>query len=88
MVVSQNFDQHLSHLELFFEACRVHYITLSFDKLHVCKKLVKFLGFILSQHSLTTDPDKLKKIKEFPRPNNIKQLRSFIGLINFHARFT
>ncbi len=41
---------------------------------------VNFLGFIVTRDGITTCPEKLKSIKEFPKSENLKGLRSFLGL--------
>jgi hypothetical protein len=37
---------------------------------------------------IATDPEKVKVIQEFPTPKNCKQLKSFLGLVNYYQRFT
>ena len=37
---------------------------------------------------ITTDPEKVKAIQEFPTPKNSKQLKSFLGLANYYQKFT
>ena len=48
---------------------------------------VKCLGFVISSEGLKADPVKLRAIREFPRPATVKQLRAFLGLINFYGSF-
>ena len=88
LCVSQDFDQHMDHLRLFFKKCQEGKITLNFFKIHLIREEVKFLGFRLNKNGLSTDPEKIDKIQNFPKPKNQKQLRGFLGLVNFYARFT
>ena len=48
----------------------------------------KGLGHIISQHGMTISSDKVDKVINFPHPSYAKQLKSFLGLVNyFHDHF-
>lgn len=48
---------------------------------------MKFLGHIIDKQGLRPDPDKISCIKEMPLPNNIAELRAFLGAINYYGKF-
>ena len=48
---------------------------------------LKFLGFTISHEGLTLDPAKVLDIDNFPVPYDVKQLQSFLGLLNIFVRF-
>ena len=48
---------------------------------------VRFLGHVVSQQGIQVDPEKVRAIKEFPRPTNLKELISFLGMANFYRKF-
>lgn len=48
---------------------------------------VEFLGMIIRPDNIHMDPAKLSGISQWPTPNNVKQLRSFLGFCNFYRRF-
>jgi len=45
------------------------------------------LGFIVSQKGIEVDPDKVRAIIEMPIPNTEKEVRGFMGRLNYIARF-
>ena len=47
----------------------------------------KLLGFIVSQKGIEVDPDKVKEIQEIPAPRTEKQVRGFLGRLNYISRF-
>ncbi|XP_058746759.1 uncharacterized protein LOC131619709 [Vicia villosa] len=47
----------------------------------------KLLGFIVSERGIEVDPAKVKAIQEMPEPRTEKQVRGFLGRLNYIARF-
>ena len=41
------------------------------------------LGHVADQYGVHPNPEKVKAIKEFPRPKDVKSLQSFIGLCSY-----
>ena len=55
-----------------------------------CKFMVKeveYLGVILGASGIKPDPKKLQPIIDAPPPNNVKDLRSFLGAVTFYSKF-
>ncbi|KAJ2925531.1 hypothetical protein H1R20_g11563, partial [Candolleomyces eurysporus] len=48
---------------------------------------IDFLGMIVKPGKLMMDPTKLKGIRDWPVPTNVKQVRSFLGFGNFYRKF-
>ncbi|XP_039682835.1 uncharacterized protein [Medicago truncatula] len=44
-------------------------------------------GFIVSQKGIEVDPDKVRAIREMPVPKTEKQVRGFLGRLNYISRF-
>ena len=61
-------------------------ITISLKKLELGKE-ISFAGHIVSQSGIRPDDSKYKAIAEFPTPENVSQLRSFLGLANQFTAF-
>ena len=40
-----------------------------------------------SETGITPSPEKVEVIQNFPRPRNIKQLQSFLGICNYYRKF-
>jgi hypothetical protein len=62
-------------------------ITLSPKKFKFARQTVQWAGYQIQQGGIAVDPEKLKAISEFPRPTNITELRSFMGLVEQLAGF-
>jgi hypothetical protein len=61
-------------------------ITLSIKKFKISKE-VAFAGYVVKQGAIRPSPERTIALKEFPRPQNIHELRSFLGLAQQLAGF-
>ena len=57
------------------------------EKCEVCCSRVAYLGFLLDKEELRPDSEKISPVLEYPTPGNIKQLRRFLGMVAWYARF-
>jgi hypothetical protein len=86
-VHSKTMDQHLIDLENLFFYTQKGGLVFNIDKCTFFRNELKFLGYIITQDGIKTDDDKIKKVREFPIPTTIKQVRGFIGLASYYRRF-
>ena len=62
-------------------------ITLNKNKCEFNKDSLEFYGYIFSGEGISADPKKIKAIKEADIPKNVSEVRSFLGIANYCARF-
>ena len=86
LIVGDNVKQLMGWIKSVFERCQDHGITLSNTKFQVGSK-VKFAGYVVSDKGKEPDPDKIAAIAQFPRTDNLTDLRSFMGLANQASDF-
>jgi len=48
---------------------------------------VEYLGYIISPQGLRIDEEKIRTIKEWKEPTNVKGIHSFLGFAIFYRRF-
>ena len=51
------------------------------------QKKILYLGHIISEDGIETDPNKTEVVKNWPTPKNIKELRSFLGRCSYYRCF-
>ncbi|KAH0669564.1 hypothetical protein KY285_023727 [Solanum tuberosum] len=87
LIFSQNLDEHLEHLKQVFEVLRNQRLFANLKKCTFCVDRVVFLGFVVSSKGVEVDDEKIKAIKEWPKPNSVTEVRSFHGHASFYMRF-
>ena len=69
------FNEHVQQVRNVLFRRREHGITLNPQKFHFTQDSVKFCGHIINCDSVTSDPDKLSSIVDFPTPTNVTDLQ-------------
>lgn len=62
-------------------------LKLSPQKCKFFQTSVKYLGHIVSENGVETDPEKVSALKSWPVPTNLKTLKSFLGFAGYYRRF-
>ena len=78
---------HLDILKQVFSRLPKHNVRLSGPKCQFLKDKVKYMGHILSKQGISPVKSKLEAIQQAPRPADVSQLRSFLGMINYYSKF-
>jgi len=48
---------------------------------------VHFLGHMISAKGVSVDPGKIAVVVDWPRPTNVTEVRSFLGMVGYYRRF-
>ena len=62
-------------------------LKLKARKCHLFAQRVEFLGHIISEEGVSTDPKKTECIRNWPIPSTVKEVRSFLGFCSYYRRF-
>ena len=84
---SKKEEDHVQVLRRLFERLQKFQLKLNPAKCLFGVKTGKLLGFIVSDQGIEVDPDKAKAIQEMSAPKTEKEVRSFLGRLNYIARF-
>lgn len=79
--------QHLHALKAILGELKVPGMTANPRKCKLAVHETKYLGFSVGRGMIRPVKDKAKVIRCFQEPHNRRQLRSFLGLINYYQRF-
>jgi len=70
-----------------FDRLKENNLKLKPEKWEFLRKEVSYLGHVISENGVLQDKTKTKVIEEFPTPQTVKQLKSFLGLMSYYRRF-
>ena len=87
IIFSESFDQHLERLDSVFGRLHEHNLKLKDSKCEFFIPEVTYLGHVVSEYGIKTDPDKIKALKSWPTPKSIKDVRKFLGFAGYYRRF-
>ncbi|KAI9551307.1 hypothetical protein GHT06_002507 [Daphnia sinensis] len=83
-----SFPEHVAGVCAVLSAARKSGITFSLKKFQFARTQVQWVGFQIQPGGVSVDPEKLRAISDFPKPTNITELRSFMGLVEQLAGFS
>ena len=68
---------------------RAHEVNLKFNakKCRIRQEEIPYVGHVLSKDGLKPDPEKIRAVQEMQPPQNTKELKSFLGFIQYLAKF-
>ncbi|PKI68455.1 hypothetical protein CRG98_011144 [Punica granatum] len=84
---SKEGEDHLVNLGRLFDRLKEYKLRLNSAKCAFGAGSGKLLGFVVSERAIEVDPDKIKAIRELPPPSSVREIRGFLGRLNYIARF-
>ncbi|XP_075088090.1 uncharacterized protein LOC142170158 [Nicotiana tabacum] len=87
LIYSPSWSEHLVHLQNAFDVLQEHNLFMKLGKCSFKKPGMEYLGHIITQQGVAVDPGKVQVMRDWPIPQNLKELRGFLGLTGYYRRF-
>lgn len=87
IVFSSSVDEQVDRLELVLSRLQQEGLKAKLEKCCFFRKEVQYLGHRISQEGVSTDPNKIAAVANWPPPTNVSELRSFLGFASYYRRF-
>ena len=87
IVFSRTVEEHISRLETILQKLIQAGLKLKPKKCFLFRKEVAFLGHVVSSEGVSTDPEKIRAIQEWKTPQDLTDVRSFLGLCSYYRKF-
>jgi len=79
--------EHMTKLTAVLDTLRQHELLIKGSKTELFRTELEFLGFQLSASGWAPTDSKVEAIVDWPAPQTVKHLRSFLGMANFFRTF-
>ena len=87
IVFNRTSDEHLHRLKAVLNKLEAAGLKLKPSKCDLFKQQINYLGHVVSKEGVSTDPEKIKAITEWPQPTTVTGVRSFLGFVSYYRRF-
>ena len=87
LVTGTTKEEHLHNLEQVLCRLQEYGIRMKRNKCSFLQDLVEYLGHRVDAEGIRATTEKLAVTEKAPMPQNVQQLRSFLGLLNYYRKF-
>jgi len=87
LITGSTDEEHLSNLQQVLQRLAQFGLRAREAKCEFFIESVEYCGHIIDKKGLHKSPDKIRAIMRAPAPENVTQLRSFLGLVNYYHKF-
>jgi len=87
IVISPDFQTHVSCLREVFERLRGAGLKLKPSKSALLQPEVKYLKHVVGRNDVTTDPEQIRAIEDWVIPQDFTGLRAFLGLVGYYQQY-
>ena len=87
VVFSPDRESHMKHLTQFMKRVKEFGLKISIEKSNLGQTEVKFMGHTISEKGVRPNGDKVVAIQAMPTPRNVKEVRTFLGMMGYYRKF-
>ena len=87
LVMTETYDEHLELMKKVLNTLAAYGVKIKLEKCSWFSQEVEYLGHVVGVNGIRKSDSYVEKVKEFPRPVTVKDLRAFLGLVNWQRKF-
>ena len=87
IIFSRTPEEHLHRLKAVISKLRAAGLKLKQTKCDLFKQQINHLGHVVCKEGVSTDPDKITAVTEWPQPTTVTEVRSLLGFVSYYRRF-
>jgi hypothetical protein len=87
LVFSDNEEEHVEYVKEVLRRLRKARLFIKLSKCEWHTRRTEYLGYIISPKGVSIDPERVKTIQDWLKPKSVRDIRVFIGFMNYYRRF-
>ena len=87
LIYSRTTEDHIEHVKTVLERLREYKLFVNLEKCEFHTRRTEFLGYIVTPDGLSMDSSRVATIQEWPEPESVREIRIFVGFVNYYRRF-
>ena len=87
LIFSSSWEEHVKHVKQVFDVLQKEKLYLKLSKCEFGKTSLVYLGYIVGGGQLKIDSTKIDVIVKWRRPQNVTEVRSFLGAVQYWRKF-
>ncbi|GBG74610.1 hypothetical protein CBR_g19018 [Chara braunii] len=87
LIFSRTVEEHAEHLKTVLRLLRQHQYKVNLEKCEFGRTKILYLGHEISADGLRPDDAKVASIRDWPRPQTVTEVRSFLGMTDYYRPF-
>jgi hypothetical protein len=87
LIFSDTEEEHVTHVKEVLQRLRDARLFVKLSKCEWHTRRTEYLGYIVSSDGISIDKDRVKTISEWPKPRTVRDIRVFLGFMNYYRRF-
>ncbi|GBG87009.1 hypothetical protein CBR_g44463 [Chara braunii] len=87
LIFSRTVEEHAEHLKTVLGLLRQHQYEVNLDKCEFGRTKILYLGHEISADGLRPEDAKVASIRDWPRPQTVTEVRSFLGITGYYRLF-
>ncbi|GBG66614.1 hypothetical protein CBR_g64885 [Chara braunii] len=87
LIFSKTVEEHVAHLDKVLSLLRQHKFKINGEKCEFGRTCVLYLGHEIFAEGLKPDDAKVASIRDWPHPQSVTEMRSFLGMTGYYRNF-
>ncbi|GBG81793.1 hypothetical protein CBR_g33973 [Chara braunii] len=87
LIFSRTVEEHVGHLDKVLSLLRQHRFKINREKCEFGRTRILYLGHEISAEGLKPDDAKVASIRDWPRPQSVTEMRSFLVMTGYYRNF-
>lgn len=87
LIATDSIEEHFKILSQIFELLVNNKLELRIDKCKFLTTKIEYLGYVIKENTVKPLESRISAVKDYPIPQNQKDVQSFIGLASYFRKF-